>query len=88
MNKIIDPVSELLLLSDDELRETLLGEKYNKANLRELIHRIVAEHHNLLRELKIADAWLDSIRDILESSESAKHKIGDIEHELGYDYLK
>lgn len=38
-NKIIDSVLKLIELSDDEIDELLLDEKYNKANLRELVRR-------------------------------------------------
>ncbi|QQO41311.1 hypothetical protein 015DV004_95 [Bacillus phage 015DV004] len=37
--KIIDEVNYLMSLSDDELNELLISEKYNKANLRELVRR-------------------------------------------------
>ncbi|QQO41034.1 hypothetical protein 015DV002_80 [Bacillus phage 015DV002] len=37
--KIIDEVNYLMTLSDDELNELLISEKYNKANLRELVRR-------------------------------------------------
>ncbi|PGP12615.1 hypothetical protein COA01_32890 [Bacillus cereus] len=43
MKKIIDDIESLRLLSDDELSEKLLEEKYNKANLRELIKRILKQ---------------------------------------------
>lgn len=40
MNKnIIDDIHDLMRLSEDELTEALLNEKYNKANLRELVRR-------------------------------------------------
>lgn len=40
MNKnIIDDIHDLMRLSEDELTEVLLNEKYNKANLRELVRR-------------------------------------------------
>jgi hypothetical protein len=40
MNRnIIDSVNELMKLTEDELTEALLDEKYNKANLRELVKR-------------------------------------------------
>ncbi|XAG96019.1 hypothetical protein U9I18_000084 [Bacillus phage KKP_4048] len=35
--KIIDEVNYLMTLTDDELNELLISEKYNKANLRELV---------------------------------------------------
>lgn len=37
--KIIDEVNYLMTLTDDELNELLISEKYNKANLRELVRR-------------------------------------------------
>ncbi|XBO86373.1 hypothetical protein AAGG52_01015 [Bacillus licheniformis] len=37
--KIIDEVNYLMTLTDDELNELLINEKYNKANLRELVRR-------------------------------------------------
>lgn len=37
--KIIDDVYDLINLSEDELNEVLLDEKYNKALLRELVRR-------------------------------------------------
>lgn len=38
-NQILNDVAELIELSDDELTEALLDEKYNKALLRELVRR-------------------------------------------------
>ena len=38
-NRIIDEPRQLMALSDDELTNALLSDKYNKANLRELIRR-------------------------------------------------
>lgn len=38
-NTILNDVAELIELSDDELTEALLDEKYNKALLRELVRR-------------------------------------------------
>ncbi|MGX5609575.1 hypothetical protein ACWKTZ_24695 [Bacillus cereus] len=43
MKKIIDDIESLRLLNDDELSEKLLEEKYNKANLRELVKRILKQ---------------------------------------------
>ncbi|GLO66179.1 hypothetical protein [Oceanobacillus kimchii] len=37
--RIIDNVDYLLGLSEDELNELLIDDKYNKANLRELVKR-------------------------------------------------
>ncbi|PAC96345.1 hypothetical protein [Bacillus paralicheniformis] len=37
--KIIDKVNDLMTLTDDELNDLLTNEKYNKANLRELVRR-------------------------------------------------
>ncbi|MGM1044832.1 MAG: hypothetical protein ACQEXX_01660 [Bacillota bacterium] len=48
MNKIIDDIKELELLSLEELDEKLLEEKYSKANLRELVRRSLKE----IREYK------------------------------------
>lgn len=42
-NKIIDEVQGLMELSIDELDEVLLDDKYNKANLRELVRRTLKE---------------------------------------------
>lgn len=42
-NQIIDDVQTLMGLSDNELTEVLLDEKYNKANLRELVRRSLKE---------------------------------------------
>jgi len=39
MNNLIDDVHELMKLSESELTEKLLDDKYNKANLRELVRR-------------------------------------------------
>lgn len=39
--KIIDDINKLLGFSDDELNEVLLDDKYNKANLRELVRRVL-----------------------------------------------
>ncbi|KZE65114.1 hypothetical protein AV545_04110 [Paenibacillus jamilae] len=43
MNKIIDDIKELVLLSPEKLDEKLLEEKYNKPNLRELVRRSLKE---------------------------------------------
>ncbi|MNW62898.1 hypothetical protein D3C74_410550 [compost metagenome] len=43
MNKIIDDIKELVLLSPEKLDEKLLEEKYNKPNLRELVRRNLKE---------------------------------------------
>ncbi|MFL1672549.1 hypothetical protein [Paenibacillus dendritiformis] len=50
MGNIIDEVSDLLKLDEEELTEKLLSEKYNKANLRELVRRCLKEVH----EYKVA----------------------------------
>lgn len=39
--KIIDDVRDLMALPEPVLNELLLDEKYNKANLRELVKRIL-----------------------------------------------
>ena len=43
MNKIIDDIKDLMLLSPEKLDEKLLEEKFNKANLRELVRRSLKE---------------------------------------------
>ncbi|MGV6935956.1 hypothetical protein ACWA2B_10620 [Paenibacillus sp. CMM36] len=43
MNKIIDDIKELVLLSPEKLDKKLLEEKYNKPNLRELVRRSLKE---------------------------------------------
>ncbi|KAF6565403.1 hypothetical protein G9G63_09605 [Paenibacillus sp. EKM202P] len=43
MDKIIDDTKELVLLSPEKLDDKLLEEKYNKANLRELVRRSLKE---------------------------------------------
>lgn len=53
-NTIIDDIYKLINMSRDELDETLLDEKYNKANLRELIRRLIPELRNY-RELFLAE---------------------------------
>ncbi|WP_394139068.1 hypothetical protein [Cytobacillus oceanisediminis] len=40
-NGIIDDVESLMSLTEEELTEKLLEDKYNKANLRELIKRTI-----------------------------------------------
>lgn len=45
MAPILDSVTDLLKLSQDELSEKLLDRKYNSANLRELIRRFHAKTH-------------------------------------------
>lgn len=39
---LIDDVNKILELSEDELNELLIHNKYNKANLRELLRRTIA----------------------------------------------
>lgn len=43
MSSLLDNVRKLLDLPEDELRELLLDEKYNKANLREMIRRLIKQ---------------------------------------------
>lgn len=50
MPNIIDNVKALMDMSEDELTETLLDDKYNKANLRELVRRTLKE----AKEYKVA----------------------------------
>lgn len=52
--KIIDDINKLVKMSREELDETLLKEKYNKANLRELIRRLTKET-KLYEDLFLAD---------------------------------
>ena len=40
--RIVDDVAYLLTLSPEELDELLLSDAYNKANLRELVRRVLA----------------------------------------------
>lgn len=56
---LLDRIEDLMKLNRDELDEVLLQEKYNKANLREVIRRALAvandfedsyEHLNKVRE--------------------------------------
>lgn len=56
MPKILDDTATLLELSRDELDELLGQEKYNKANLREQIRRLVKET-NMYKK-----AWEDEVR--------------------------
>ena len=51
---IIDDMNSLINMSREELDETLLDEKYNRANLRELIRRIIPELRNY-RDLFLAE---------------------------------
>ncbi len=52
--KIIDDINKLMKMSRGELDETLLDEKYNKANLRELVRRLTKET-KLYKDLFLAD---------------------------------
>ncbi|MEK5098614.1 MULTISPECIES: hypothetical protein [Bacillus] len=55
--KIIDEVKYLMTLTDDELNELLISEKYNKANLRELVRRTlkVANEYKKAFEYEISE---------------------------------
>ncbi|MEK3955835.1 MULTISPECIES: hypothetical protein [unclassified Psychrobacillus] len=55
---MIDEVKELLALTETELDEILLSEKYNKANLRELVRRClqVANEYKIAFEYEISEA--------------------------------
>lgn len=67
MNNIIDNVHDLMKISDDELTETLLDEKYNKALLRELVRRSIHmanDYKYLANENKEkSDRLMNDIRD-------------------------
>lgn len=73
MGHIIDNIKELATLSDDELRERLLDVKYdNKANLRELIRR-------LLTEIKVQSDYTDYLKknltELTQERDECKNKI-------------
>ncbi|MED2944234.1 hypothetical protein P4284_22760 [Bacillus swezeyi] len=55
--KIIDEVNDLMTLTDDELNDLLINEKYNKANLRELVRRTlkVANEYKKAFEYEISE---------------------------------
>lgn len=52
--KIIDDINSLINMSREELDATLLNEKYNKANLREVVRRLTKET-KLYKDLFLAD---------------------------------
>lgn len=54
MPEIIDDINKLMKMNREELDETLLNKKYNKANLRELVRRLTKEA-KLYRNLFLAD---------------------------------
>lgn len=57
-NKIIDDVQHLMSLNEESLNELLLNEKYNKANLRELVRRTlkVANEYKNAFEYEVSEA--------------------------------
>ena len=61
-NEIIDDVEYALSLKEEELNELLLNEKYNKANLRELLRRT----------LKVTNEYKRAFE--YEKSEAKKYK--------------
>lgn len=72
MNNIIDNIEYLLKITDIELEDLLLDEKYNKANLRELIKRLIACYknqiiytENIKKKLNIFKDKLNAIKDII-----------------------
>lgn len=71
---IIDDVGILMELSADELNEALLDEKYNKANLRELVRRSISR----VKTYKKAFDYQYSEREKVEEKlASLKSKIAD-----------
>jgi len=50
--KIIDNVSKLISLTDEELNEKLCEKKYNKANLRELVRRLIKKTKEQQEEIE------------------------------------
>jgi hypothetical protein len=74
---LIDDVNKIMELSEDELNELLIHNKYNKANLRELLRRTLAstkeykkvyEYERTVREQKEEqlESCLNKVKQITE----------------------
>ncbi|MBP3038079.1 hypothetical protein J9303_00970 [Bacillaceae bacterium Marseille-Q3522] len=72
---IIDNVSKLMLLADDELTEILLQEKYNKQNLRELVRRALDEAYFWKRQYTMIN---NTQNEVINSQNEKLRKIEDI----------
>ncbi|MFJ6264393.1 hypothetical protein ACIQGW_05135 [Lysinibacillus xylanilyticus] len=76
---MIDRVEDLMKLSRDELDEVLLKEKYNKANLREVIRRTLA----FANDYKDACEYLNKVRE--EEQKALRSAARKINHVLDLD---
>lgn len=93
MNKIIDDINKLMKLSREELDEVLLDNKYNKANLRELIRRLTREA-KLYRDLflsgyenRLPENYQESIKKMMEKiNELESIKVKKISSYKDYSY--
>lgn len=76
---MLDRIEDLMKLSSDELDEVLLQEKYNKANLREVIRRTLA----VAIGYKDSCEYLNKVRD--EEHEALRNAARKINHVLDLD---
>lgn len=76
MNPLLPNAVCLITMSDDELREELCKEIYNKANLREMIRRLVKLS---LSYAKIADDAVEQMFDYKSALNLIKQAVQDVE---------